>query len=82
MVACTTSEGGALSSLFGRRGLSQPLWWRAREMRALLWPLFDRSAWDLPVTVVAGTRIDGAELDSVRLVSVGSASHCGGGHDM
>jgi hypothetical protein len=80
MVACTASEDGALACLFGLRGLSQPLWWRARQMRTLLWPLFDRSAWAVPVTVVAGTRFDGAELASVRLVGVSPASHCGDEH--
>jgi hypothetical protein len=30
---------------FGERGHSHPLWWLAQLFRALLWPLFDRSAW-------------------------------------
>jgi hypothetical protein len=25
---------------FGRRGLREALWWRARQLIALLWPLF------------------------------------------
>jgi hypothetical protein len=64
----------------GRRGLSQPLWWRARHVRALICPLFARSALAQPDTVVAGTTGEGAALATVRLVGVGSASHCGGGH--
>jgi hypothetical protein len=51
-------------------------------VRALLWPMFDRSAWAQPVTLVAGTKGDGAALTSVRLVGVGPASQCGGVHDM
>jgi hypothetical protein len=47
----------------------------------LLWPLFARSAWAQTATVVAGTTGEGAALASVRSVSVGSDSHCGGGHD-
>jgi hypothetical protein len=35
-------------------------------MRALLLPLFYRSAWAQPATVVAGTTVDGAALASVR----------------
>jgi hypothetical protein len=45
-------------------------------MRALLWTLFDRSAWDQPATVVAGTTDKGAALISVRLVGVGLETHC------
>jgi hypothetical protein len=49
-------------------------------VRALLWPLFAPSAWAQPATVVAGTTGKDAAVASVRRVSVGSASHCGGGH--
>jgi hypothetical protein len=45
------------------------------------WVLFDLSAWGQPTPVVADTTVDGAALPSVRLVGVGSARHCGGGHD-
>ena len=31
--------------------------------------------------MVAGTKEEGAAVASVRLVGVGSDSHCGGGHD-
>jgi hypothetical protein len=31
--------------------------------------------------VLASTTVEVAALDSVRLVGLGSASHCGGGHD-
>jgi hypothetical protein len=51
-------------------------------VRALLWPLFDRSAWDQPTTVVAVTTCDGAALASFRSVGVGSTSNCGSGHDV
>jgi hypothetical protein len=44
-------------------------------VRALLWPLFPRSAWDQPATVLTGTTGEGAALASVHLVGVGSASH-------
>jgi hypothetical protein len=49
-------------------------------VRALVWPLFARSAWAQPATVVAGTIGEGPALASVRLVGVGSASQCGGGN--
>jgi hypothetical protein len=64
-----------------RRGHSQPLWWQARQARALFWPLFARTAWSHPATVVADTTGEGAALASVRFVGVGPGSHCGGGHD-
>jgi hypothetical protein len=43
-------------------------------MRAMILHLFDRSAWAQPASVVAGTRVEGATLDSIPLVSVGSAT--------
>jgi hypothetical protein len=46
----------------GPRTFRQPLWWRARQVRALLWPLFFLSAWAQPATVVAGTTVEGAVL--------------------
>ena len=61
--------------------LSQPLWWRARQLRALLWPLIDRTAWAQPATVMAGTTGEGVALASVRFVGVGSVSNGVGGHD-
>jgi hypothetical protein len=65
----------------GRHGLSQPLWRHGRHVRTLLWPLFAWSAWAQPDTVVAGTAIKGADLASVRLFGMGSASHRVGEHD-
>jgi hypothetical protein len=63
----------------GRRGLIQPLWWRIRQVKALLWPLFDSSAWAQEATVVAGTTGEGAALASVLSVGISSGSHfCGG----
>jgi hypothetical protein len=41
-----------------------------------MWPLLGRSAWDQPVTVVAGTTGEGAALASVLSVSVGSGCPC------
>ena len=60
-----------LSSL-GGRGISQALLCRARQVMAVLWPLFDCSAWDQPATVVAGTTFEGAALASLRFIGVGS----------
>jgi hypothetical protein len=48
-------------------------------VRALLRPLFARSAWSQPATMVAGTTGEGADLASVPSVGVGSTSICGGG---
>jgi hypothetical protein len=50
-------------------------------MRALLWPLFARLSYDQPATVVSVTTGEDAALASFISVGVGSASHCGGGHD-
>jgi hypothetical protein len=36
-----------------RRGISQPLWSRLRQLRALLWSLFARFAWAQQATMVA-----------------------------
>jgi hypothetical protein len=47
-----------------------PLWWRARLFRALLWPLFARLALSQLATVVAGSRFEGPTLASDRLVGV------------
>jgi hypothetical protein len=49
-------------------------------VRALLWPLCLVGV-DQQATVLAGTTCESVALASVRLVGVGSASHCGGGHD-
>jgi hypothetical protein len=49
-------------------------------VKARIWHLLARSAWDQPVTVVAGTTAEGAELASARPVCEVSGSHCGGGH--
>jgi hypothetical protein len=81
-VAGTTGKGAALVYWIIRRGLSQPLWWRAQLIRALLWPLIALSAWSQPATVVAGTTFEGADPAPVHLVSVGPANYCSGWHDM
>jgi hypothetical protein len=49
-------------------------------VRALLWPLFNRSAWAQSAIVVAGTTGDCATQASFRSVGVGAASHIVGGH--
>jgi hypothetical protein len=67
--------------LRGRRGLSQPMWWRARQVRTLLCPMFAWWALAHPATVVARTSGEGAALASVRSGGLGSASHCACGHD-
>jgi hypothetical protein len=54
---------------------------RALQVRALLRTLFACSAWAQPPTELAVTSGEGDDLASVRSVGVGSASHCGGGHD-
>jgi hypothetical protein len=60
--------GGRCSGLctVGRRRLSQTLCLRARMVSALLWPLFALSDWAEAGTVVAGTKVEGAALISVR----------------
>jgi hypothetical protein len=45
-------------------------------VRALLWPLFARSACDQASTMVKGTTGEGAVHASDRLVGLGSDSHC------
>ena len=65
VVADTTFEGAAYSSV----------WWRARQLRAVYWPLFARSSLAQPATVVSGTTVDGAGLACVRFFGVGIASH-------
>jgi hypothetical protein len=64
-----------------RRRISQALWFWTRHLVALLWPLYARSAWAQAATALVGTTAEGTDLDSVHLVMVGSATHCGGGHD-
>jgi hypothetical protein len=44
VVSVTTFEDALLPLFDCRRGPNQPLWWRARNVRALLMPLFARSA--------------------------------------
>jgi hypothetical protein len=65
----------------GRRELKLPLWWRAPQKMALLWPLLALSARAQPATVVAGTRVEVVFLASVRLVCLDSATYCAGGQD-
>jgi hypothetical protein len=67
--------------LLGRRGLRQPLWWRTRLLRALLWHLFALSASAQTATMLAGTKIQDAALASVRLVIMGLVSSCVGRYD-
>ena len=50
-------------------------------MKALLFKLYDRSAWAQPTTEVADTKVEGAAMDSDLLVCVFSACHCVGVHD-
>ena len=50
-------------------------------MWSLLWPLFHRSAWEDPTTVLADTSRGGAALATVRSVGVGSDNHYGSGVD-
>jgi hypothetical protein len=50
-------------------------------MRALLWPLFARSAWAQPANVVADTTGEGAALASVCLFGVVPDKYCDFGHD-
>ena len=50
-------------------------------MSAQLWSDFALSAWVQSFTVMADTTGEGDTLASVRWVALGSASHCGGGHD-
>jgi hypothetical protein len=56
-------------------------WWRAGDMRALLWPLFALSALSLPATIVAATKSEGAAKAYVRSIGVSLACHCGGGNN-
>jgi hypothetical protein len=65
----------------GWRGLKQPMWWRKRMVKTLLWTLFARSAWAQPATVVVGKTVQGAALASVRLVGMDLESRYGRGHD-
>jgi hypothetical protein len=69
-----------LSSI-GRHGHNQPLWLGARHLRALLWPLFVYPKWSQPATMMAATTGEGAVLDPVLFVGVGSASYYVGEHD-
>ena len=59
----------------------QPLCLWVRQVSALLCPLFALSSLAQSATMVAGTKIDGSRLASIRLVGVGIASHYFGGHD-
>jgi hypothetical protein len=70
VVPGTKCEGAALLS-FCWRGISQPLWCRAPQVRALLWPLFALTAWAQPATTVAGTSGENAALASVSLIGLG-----------
>ena len=54
------------------------MWWRERQVRARMWPLFAWLAWVQPATVVKDPTVEGAALVSDRLTGPGTASHCGG----
>ena len=58
----------------GRRRPSNPLWWPARQVTGLLWPLVAWSAWAHAAIVVAGTTFEGAALASVPSDGICSAS--------
>jgi hypothetical protein len=45
----------------------------------VLWPIFSRSAWAQPATVLLGTTSEGAILASVRSVGVGPVTLFGFG---
>jgi hypothetical protein len=71
---CCGQDGWRLCSghySLGLLGLSKPLWWLTRNIRALLWPLFAWSSWAQPATVVAGTTGEGVDLSFVRSVDLG-----------
>jgi hypothetical protein len=70
-------RSSGLSSL-GRRWLSHALWWRARQVKSLPWPLLAWSAWAQPAYQLASTKAETVGLASVRSVVVGSARHCDG----
>jgi hypothetical protein len=82
VVAGTTVDGAVLGSarLVGV-GPASHCWWRLRQVMALLWSMFARSAWNLPATVLARTEVEGTHMAADRLVGLGSAWYCGGGHD-
>ena len=75
-MAGTTCEGVDVATV-----PSQPLWWRARHVRALIRPLFTRTAWAQTAPVEAGTKVEGVALVSVRWFGLGLATHCDSVHD-
>ena len=72
-------ESGALASvrLVGIGSASQ--FWRIRQLRVPLWPLFHRSVLDQPASVLAGTTGEGVALASFRSFGFESANPHGGG---
>ena len=64
----------------GLRGVSQPLWWRARQVMAILWHLNARWTWDQPGTVEVDTTDEGAILATIPSVDLDTGSHCVSGH--
>ena len=66
---------------FSRRGPCHLMWWRARQVSALLCLPFAFWAWAQTATVVADTTVKGSALASVCLVCVYPPSHWGGGQD-
>ena len=90
VLAGTTGECAALATdrsvvmgfSLSRQELSQPLWYRSRQVRALLWSLFPRSTWAQPATELAVTTGEDDALSSDLLVGVGPASQYVGVHEM
>ena len=63
----------------GRRGLSQPLRWRARQVMALFWPLFAWSAWQTYAQCGRAREVRPRGW-TLRLAGVGPAGNCGCWH--
>ena len=70
------------SGLYAWSTRAEPLWWRARQLRAQISPLFVCSVCAQEATVLAGMNFEGTTLASVRSVGVGSSSFCGSGQDI
>ena len=58
----------------GGRVIRQPLWWQARQSRALLLHLFAWSAWAQTNTELADTKGEGAPVASGSLFGLGLAA--------
>jgi hypothetical protein len=64
---------GRCSGLFslGLRWINQEVCWRTLQLRALRKPLLARATWAQPATVVAGTSVKGASLNSGSISRLG-----------